>query len=54
MAGYNATMASVFGLLHKKVLGRRRWVTRLELCIAIVTWIERTTIAADISPASDG
>jgi putative transposase len=29
-------------LLQKNVLNRRRWATRDELRIAIVTWIERT------------
>jgi hypothetical protein len=27
---------------QKNVLNRRRWATREELRIAIVTWIERT------------
>lgn len=35
-------MESFFALLHKNVLDRRRWRTREELRIAIVTWIERT------------
>ena len=29
-------------LLQKKVLNRRRWSSRHELRIAIITWIERT------------
>ncbi|BCO99656.1 hypothetical protein MINTM018_24260 [Mycobacterium intracellulare] len=33
---------SFFSLLQKNVLDRRRWATREELRIAIVTWIERT------------
>ena len=33
---------SFFALLQKNVLDRRRWDTRDELRIAIVTWIERT------------
>lgn len=33
---------SFFALLQKNVLNRRRWATRDELRIAIVTWIERT------------
>ncbi len=41
-AGDNAAMESFFSLLQKKVLDRRRWGTREELRIAIVTWIERT------------
>jgi transposase InsO family protein len=31
-----------FALLQRNVLERRRWTTREELRIAIVTWIERT------------
>ncbi|GAB3760659.1 transposase InsO family protein [Nocardioides ginsengisegetis] len=41
-AGDNAAMESFFALLQKNVLDRRRWETRQELRIAIVTWIERT------------
>jgi putative transposase len=41
-AGDNAAMESFFSLLQKNVLNRRRWATRDELRIAIVTWIERT------------
>ena len=41
-AGDNAAMESFFALLQKNVLDRRRWTTRDELRIAIVTWIERT------------
>jgi transposase InsO family protein len=41
-AGDNAAMESFFSLLQKNVLDRRRWETRDELRIAIVTWIERT------------
>jgi hypothetical protein len=33
---------SFFSLLQKNVLDRRRWNTRVELRIAIITWIERT------------
>lgn len=40
--GDNAAMESFFSLLQKNVLDRRSWVTREELRIAIVTWIERT------------
>ncbi|MBB5831381.1 transposase InsO family protein [Brachybacterium aquaticum] len=42
VAGDNAAMASLFALLQKNVLDRRRWRTREELRIAIITWIERT------------
>jgi len=41
-AGDNAAMESFFSLLQKNVLNTRRWATRDELRIAIVTWIERT------------
>ena len=41
-AGDNAAMESFFALLQKNVLNRKRWDTREELRIAIVTWIERT------------
>ena len=41
-AGDNAAMESFFALLQNNVLDRRRWATRDELRIAIVTWIERT------------
>ncbi|MDH6248025.1 putative transposase [Mycobacterium sp. OTB74] len=41
-AGDNAAMESFFSLLQKNVLNRRRWCTREDLRIAIVTWIERT------------
>jgi transposase InsO family protein len=36
----NAAMESFFSLLQKNVLNRRRWATRLELRLAIVSWIE--------------
>jgi putative transposase len=35
-------MESFFSLLQKNVLNRQPWCTRVELRIAIVTWIERT------------
>ena len=41
-AGDNAAMESFFALLQKNVLDRRRWVSREQLRIAIVTWIEQT------------
>jgi putative transposase len=41
-AGDNEAMESFFSLLQKNVLERRRWDTREELRIAIVTWIEST------------
>jgi len=40
--GDNASMESFFSLLQNNVLDRRRWETREELRLAIVTWIERT------------
>ena len=42
-AGDNAAMESFFALVQKNVLNRRRrWDTRNDLRIEIVTWIERT------------
>ena len=41
-AGDNAAMESFFALLQNNVLDRRICITREELRIAIVTWIERT------------
>jgi transposase InsO family protein len=38
----NAAMESFFALVQKNVLDRRRWSTREELRLAIVTWIEAT------------
>jgi putative transposase len=38
----NAAMESFFALLQKNVLNTRRWDTRDQLRLAIVTWIERT------------
>jgi putative transposase len=38
-AGDNAAMESFFSLLQKNVLDCRRWDTREQLRIAIVTWI---------------
>jgi transposase InsO family protein len=40
--GDNAAMESFFALLQKNVLDRRRWPTRNDLHLEIVTWIERT------------
>ncbi len=40
--GDNAAMESFFSLLQNNVLDTRRWRTRAELRLAIVTWIERT------------
>jgi putative transposase len=42
-AADNAAMESFFSLLQKNVLDRRRWDTREELRIAIITWIEERT-----------
>ena len=41
-AADNAAMESFFSLLQVNVLNRRRWDTRDQLRLAIVTWIERT------------
>jgi putative transposase len=35
-------MESFFALLQKNVLDQRRWNTREELRLAIITWIEST------------
>lgn len=40
--GDNAAMESFFSLLQNNVLDTRRWATRQELRLAMVTWIERT------------
>lgn len=40
--GDNAAMKSIFALLQRHVLDRKRWSTRAELRLALVTWIERT------------
>ena len=41
-AGDNAAMESFNSLLQNNVLDTRRWQTREDLHLAIVTWIERT------------
>jgi transposase InsO family protein len=38
--GDNAAMESFFALLQKNVLDKKRWTTRQELRLEIVTWIE--------------
>ena len=38
--GDNAAMESFFSLLQKNVLNTKRWQTREELRLAMVTWIE--------------
>jgi len=38
----NAAMESFYSLLQKNVLNLKRWQTRAELRLAIVTWIEKT------------
>ena len=40
--GDNASMESFFALLQKNVLNKRRWRTREQLRLEIVTWIEKT------------
>ena len=35
-------MESFVSLLQKNVLNRRRWTTRQQLRLAIITWIENT------------
>ena len=41
-AADNAAMESFFALLQKNVLNTRKWATRDQIRIAIITWIERT------------
>lgn len=41
-AADNAAMESFFSLLQKNVLDRQTWVSRDQLRIEIITWIERT------------
>ena len=38
----NAAMEPFFSLLQKNVLNKKRWQSRQELRLEIVTWIERT------------
>ena len=38
----NAAMELFFALLQKNVLNHRRWATREEFRLAIITWIEAT------------
>jgi putative transposase len=53
-AADNAAMESFFALLLKKCQNRRRWATRDELRIAIVTWTDApTTGDADKSRYDD-
>lgn len=40
-AADNVPMESSFALLQKDLLNRRRWATREQLRLAILTWIER-------------
>ena len=40
-AADNAAMESFWSLLQTNVLNQQRWVTRQELRLAIVVWIER-------------
>ena len=38
----NAAMESFFSLLQKNVLNKKRWQSRQQLRLEIVTWVERT------------
>jgi putative transposase len=38
--GNNAAIGSIFSLRQKNILDTRRWHTREDLRLAIVTWIE--------------
>ncbi|MFC4553888.1 hypothetical protein [Georgenia faecalis] len=46
-------MESLIALLQKNVLNRRRWTTRTELRLAVITWTEQTYSAAGAKPDSD-
>ena len=46
-AGDNAAMESFVALLQKNVLDRRRWNSRQEIRIAMITWINGPTTADD-------
>ena len=52
-AGDNGAMESFSALAQKNLLNRRRWRTRHELRLAMITWIERTYHCADARPESD-
>ncbi len=49
----HAAMESLIALLQKNVLNRRRWTTRTELRLAVITWTEQTYSAAGAKPDSD-
>jgi hypothetical protein len=51
-AGDNAAMESFFALLQRNVLDRRRWDSRDELRIAIVTGSNAPTTDAAAKPPS--
>lgn len=51
-AGDNAAMESFFALVQKNVLNRRRWATRDDLRIAIVTGSNAPTAVAGDRPRS--
>ena len=40
--GDNAAMESFFALLQKNVLDRQRWISREQLRLAVIIWIEKT------------
>lgn len=51
--GDNAAMESFFSLLQKNVLDRRRWDTREQLRIAIVTWTGSNAPTTDAAAKPD-
>jgi hypothetical protein len=51
-AGDNAAMESFFALLQRNVLDRRRWTTRDQLRVAIVTRSSGPTTDAAARPPS--
>jgi len=48
-----AAMGSFFAVLQKNVLNKRRWTSKQELRLAIVTWIQKTHHVGDANDAND-
>jgi putative transposase len=48
-AADNAAIESAHSLLPKNVLNNRRWETREELRLAMVTWIKRSITVSAVS-----
>ena len=45
-------MERSFALLQNNVLNRQTWTTRGKICLAIITWIERTTTSVAVTGRS--